>query len=98
MVGRSVESIFPKITVPIGEVALETRAVGCAAGGVRDVNLTVRRGEIVGLCGLVGAGRTELARTLFGLTPSNGGEILVKGVAVKIHSPADAIQHGIAYL
>jgi rhamnose transport system ATP-binding protein len=98
MVGRSVESIFPKITVPIGEVALEMRAVSCAAGGVHDVNLTVRRGEIVGLCGLVGAGRTELGRTLFGLTPADGGEIRVKGQGVKIHSPADAISHGIAYL
>jgi rhamnose transport system ATP-binding protein len=65
---------------------------------VRDVTLSVRAGEIVGLAGLVGAGRTELARTLFGLTPADRGEILVRGRPVSIREPADAIAEGIAYL
>jgi rhamnose transport system ATP-binding protein len=65
---------------------------------VRDVDLTVRAGEIVGLSGLVGAGRSELARTIFGLTPCDKGEIRVRGQSVRINSPADAIRNGIAYV
>jgi len=77
---------------------LDLRDLGCAAGGVHGVSLTVRAGEIVGLAGLVGAGRTELARVLFGLTPADTGEIRLRGVAVAIDSPAQAIAHGLAYL
>jgi rhamnose transport system ATP-binding protein len=62
------------------------------------VSLSVRAGEIVGLAGLVGAGRTELARTLFGLDPADRGEILIRGREVTIREPADAIAQGIAYL
>jgi rhamnose transport system ATP-binding protein len=65
---------------------------------VADINLTVRAGEIVGLSGLVGAGRSEVARTIFGLTPADAGEILVRGTRVHIESPADAIAQGIAYV
>ena len=91
MVGRDVSAVFPKRDVPIGEIALELR-------NVNGVNLTVRSGEIVGLAGLVGAGRTELARTIFGLTPARSGEILVRGRPVRIESPEDAIRNGIAYV
>jgi rhamnose transport system ATP-binding protein len=98
MVGRELDAVFPKKAVTPGEVVLELRDVGCAAGGVHGVSLTVRAGEIVGLAGLVGAGRTELARTLFGLTPADEGEIRLRGRAVRIDSPARAIAHGIAYL
>jgi rhamnose transport system ATP-binding protein len=98
MVGRELSAVFPKRSVPLGEPVLELRGVGCEEAGVRDVSLTVRAGEIVGLAGLVGAGRTELARTLFGLTPADRGEILVRGRAVRIEEPADAIAQGIAYL
>ncbi|HKH91616.1 MAG TPA: sugar ABC transporter ATP-binding protein, partial [Gemmatimonadaceae bacterium] len=98
MVGRELSAVFPKREVPRGDAVLELRGVGCGSSGVRDINLTVHAGEIVGLSGLVGAGRSELARTIFGLTPADRGEILVKGRRVRIGSPADAIANGIAYV
>jgi len=98
MVGRELAAVFPKRTVPLGDTVLELRGVGCKASGVSGVDLSVRAGEIVGLSGLVGAGRSELARTIFGLTPADRGEILVRGKRVRIGSPADAIAHGIAYV
>jgi rhamnose transport system ATP-binding protein len=98
MVGRELSTIFPKRAVKPGEIALELRAVGCSRSGINNIDLVVRRGEIVGLAGLVGAGRTELARTIFGLTPADQGEIRIDGRPVSITSPELAIQHGIAYL
>jgi rhamnose transport system ATP-binding protein len=98
MVGRELSAVFPKRSVPLGEVVLELRGFGCAASGVRGVNLSVRAGEIVGLAGLVGAGRTELARAIFGLTPGDAGEIRLRGQAVTIETPAEAIARGIAYV
>ncbi len=71
MVGRELSAVFPKREVEFGEVVLELRAVGCRSNGLADINLSVRAGEIVGLAGLVGAGRTELARTIFGLDPAD---------------------------
>jgi rhamnose transport system ATP-binding protein len=81
-----------------GGVVLELRHLGCRATGITDVNLSLRAGEILGLAGLVGAGRTELARTIFGLTPADEGEILLRGRRVRIDCPAQAIKCGIAYL
>src|SRR6185369_1057115 len=75
MVGRELSTIFPKRDVKIGEVAMEMRGLGCSESGVNDVNLSVRAGEIIGVAGLMGAGRTELARTIFGLTPADSGEL-----------------------
>jgi len=98
MVGRPVNAIFPKREVPLGEIALELRNVSCAAAGLRDISLYVRTGEILGLAGLVGAGRTELAETIFGLRPLDSGEILVRGRPVRIASPVHAIEAGLAYL
>ena len=98
MVGRELSAVFPKCTVPLGDTVLELRQVGCGATGVNDVTLSVRAGEIVGLTGLVGAGRSELARTIFGLTPASQGEILVRGRTVRIACPADAVANGIAYV
>jgi rhamnose transport system ATP-binding protein len=97
MVGRELSAVFPKRPVPIGDAVLELRGVASAASGVHDVTLEVRSGEIVGLAGLVGAGRTELARTVFGLTPADAGEIRVRGRRVSVDSPAGAIALGIAY-
>ena len=98
MAGRDLAELFPKKTVPIGEVVLETLDLSCAESGVSHVSLSLRRGEILGLAGLVGAGRTELARILFGLTPATSGQILVNGQAVAIRSVTDAIAHRMAYV
>jgi rhamnose transport system ATP-binding protein len=98
MVGRELSAVFPKITVTIGDVVLETRDITCDASGVDTINLTVRAGEILGLAGLVGAGRTELARVLFGLTPATGGSVLLRDKPIDIRTPAEAVAHGIAYV
>ena len=98
MVGRDLAAVFPKAEVPIGDVVLETRNLGCRAGSVSGVSLAVRAGEILGLAGLVGAGRTELARVLFGLTPADAGEIRLRGNVVRVGSPAAAAALGIAYV
>ena len=98
MVGRELSAVFPKRPVTPGDVALELRHVTHAASGLHDVSLSVRRGEIVGLSGLVGAGRTELAEVLFGLRPADRGQILVNGVAARIDSPARAVSLGLAYV
>jgi rhamnose transport system ATP-binding protein len=98
MVGRELSAVFPKIQVPLGNIVLETNNLGCEASGVAGVSLSVRAGEILGLAGLVGAGRTELARVLFGLTPADNGQILLGGKPVVIDSPKTAVEHGIAYV
>jgi len=98
MVGRELSAVFPKKEVELGEVVLELRDWGCSQTGVSKVNLTVRAGEIVGLAGLVGAGRTELARTVFGLTPADEGQVLLRGKSIKLQDPAMAIARGVAYL
>ncbi|HUP40983.1 MAG TPA: sugar ABC transporter ATP-binding protein [Vicinamibacterales bacterium] len=98
MIGRELSAIFPKRTVPLGDVALDLRRVTCRAAGVHDVSLQVRSGEILGLAGLVGSGRTELAQTVFGLTPADSGDVLVRGRPVNVRSPASAIEAGIGYL
>ncbi len=98
MVGREVSSIFPKKVVPIGEIALRLRGLSNAMSGVSAVDLEVRAGEIVGLAGLVGSGRTELANILFGLTPATSGTIELRGKTVSIGSPQDAINAGVAYV
>src|SRR6185436_15677398 len=98
MVGREISAIFPKREVKQGDVVLETRGLGCLDSGVRDVTFSVRAGEILGLAGLVGAGRTELARILFGLTPATAGELLIQGKPAAIRTPAEAIDLGIAYV
>ncbi len=98
MVGRELGVVYPKRSVPLGSVALELCSVSNAAGSVRHVSLAVRRGEILGMAGLVGSGRTELAETIFGLTPCDAGQIVVNGAVAAIRSPADAIRLGIAYV
>ena len=98
MVGRELSAVFPKQIVPLGDVVLETRNLCCSESGVRDVSLSVRAGEILGLAGLVGAGRTELARVLFGLTPADSGEIFFRGRRVAVRSPKQAVRLGIAYV
>jgi rhamnose transport system ATP-binding protein len=96
MVGRELSTVFPKREVTPGNVLLELRNVGCQAGGLQDVSLTVRQGEIVGLAGLIGAGRTELARVLFGLTPADAGSMYWEGRPIAIPTPQVAMSLGIA--
>ena len=98
MVGRELSAVFPKVSVKQGPAMLELRGLSCRANGIKEIDLTVHAGEIVGLAGLVGAGRTELARTIFGLEPADDGEIRLRGEPVEIHAPAEAIDRGIAYL
>ena len=98
MVGRELSSVYPKTSDSARRCVLELSGVGCRESGVRGVDLALRAGEIVGLAGLVGAGRTELASTLFGLTPADAGVIRVHGKPAAVRSPAQAMQLGIAYL
>lgn len=98
MAGRSIAAAFPKREVALGEIAFELRNVSCATAGVRDISLSVRRGEILGIAGLTGSGRTELAETIFGLRPLDTGEILVGGRRIRAGSTAQAIQAGVAYV
>jgi rhamnose transport system ATP-binding protein len=97
MVGRTIEKMFPKEDVELGEVQLEIRGL-TRAGAYTDVTFTVRKGEIVGLAGLVGAGRTEISRGIFGLDPVDSGEIIIAGKPVAISNPNDAMKHRIAYV
>jgi rhamnose transport system ATP-binding protein len=98
MVGRDIAAVFPKRSVEIGETVFELRQLGSQAAGIHNIDLTVRAGEIVGVAGLMGAGRTELAKTIFGLFAPDQGEILLRGKAVRIGHPFEAIERGIAYL
>jgi rhamnose transport system ATP-binding protein len=98
MVGRELSTVFPKREVDHGGVVLELRGLSCRTNGVTNVDLMVRAGEIVGLAGLVGAGRTELAHTIFGLDQADAGEIRLRDQPAAIKQPAQAIELGIAYL
>jgi rhamnose transport system ATP-binding protein len=98
MVGRDVSAIYPPAESAPAEVVLSLKNLGCSASGVHNVTLEVRAGEIVGLSGLVGAGRTELACVLFGITPGDAGEIHLRGQRITIQSPPEAVAQGIAYV
>ena len=98
MAGRELSTVFPKRTVAMGDVALEVRGLSSVAAGVHDVSFAVRRGEILGVAGLVGSGRTEMAELIFGLRHIDGGDILINGRTVTITGPADAISCGLAYV
>ncbi|SDD61975.1 simple sugar transport system ATP-binding protein [Paenibacillus sp. UNCCL117] len=95
MLGKKFEEEFPKAQVKIGGTLLEAK--GLTSGTkVRDVTLSVRQGEIVGVVGLVGAGKTELSRVLFGADPLDAGEIALRGKRLRLARPADAVQAGLA--
>ena len=98
MVGRDVCQLYPAARTSPGEILLSLRGLGCRASGVHHVNLELRAGEIVGLAGLMGAGRTELARVLFGLTPADAGEIRLAGEVIHPRTPEEAVALGLAYL
>ena len=98
MVGREVSQVFPKTPVAIGEERLAVTNLSCRSAGIHDVSFEVRAGEILGIGGLMGAGRTELARVLFGLEQPETGQIRLDGQPISLDSPAAAIEKGIAYV
>jgi rhamnose transport system ATP-binding protein len=97
MVGRELSNLFPKGEAEIGDVVLEVRHL-TRAGVFADVSFQLRKGEILGFAGLVGAGRTEVARVLFGIDRAEGGEVWLKSKKVRIRSPQQAMDNGIAYV
>lgn len=97
MVGRSLENIFDKQYAEIGETALEVRNLS-TKNFLKNISFNVRKGEIVGFAGLVGAGRSEVMRAVFGLDAITEGEILVNGKPVRIKSPSDAIKLGLGFV
>jgi rhamnose transport system ATP-binding protein len=98
MVGREINRIFPAKDSATGEVVLSVRKLGNAATGVHNVTFEARAGEIFGLAGLVGSGRTELARILFGVVPADHGEVMLEGRSVRFDTPSQAIGARIAYV
>jgi rhamnose transport system ATP-binding protein len=95
MVGRPLDRMFPKVHAPLGDIVLELRGVSHRQE-VEDISLTLRAGEILGIAGLVGSGRTEVALTIFGITPATSGQILLHGEPVTIDGPRKARDMGIA--
>ncbi len=97
MVGREVNELFPKVEVPIGEPVLEVSGL-TSPGLFADISFNVRAGEIVALAGLVGAGRSEVARAVFGVDPYTSGEIRLAGKLLPKNSPNDAMKAGIGFV
>ncbi len=97
MVGRSLDALYSRHPHPTGRIALSVKAL-TRARSFREVTFEVREGEILGVSGLIGSGRTEVAQAIFGIAPPDSGEILLYGEAVRILSPATAMAKGIAYL
>jgi rhamnose transport system ATP-binding protein len=97
MVGRDVDDLFPKTPATVGEPVLQVRGLN-RAGVFHDIDLEVRAGEIVGLAGLVGAGRSEVARAVFGVDPYDSGSVSLSGRSVKRHDPRSAIRAGMAFI
>lgn len=98
MVGRTIYETSPEIPENASqEIILEVRHLN-RGNTIKDVNFTLKKGEILGFAGLVGAGRTEVGRAIFGADGRDSGEIIIKGQVVQIHSPRDAVRHGISYL
>ncbi|WFU50368.1 sugar ABC transporter ATP-binding protein [Sinorhizobium terangae] len=97
MVGREITQMFPKEEVPIGDVVLSVKNL-TLNGVFRDVSFDVRAGEILGVAGLVGSGRSNVAETLFGVTPASSGTIAIDGKEVVIDNPNTAIRHRMAFL
>lgn len=97
MVGRELKDIFPKSMHKTGEVMLSVRNFS-QKGKFHNVSFDVHKGEVLGIAGLMGSGRTEVMEALFGITKADSGEIYIEGSKVSIKSPVDAIRHGIAFV
>jgi ABC-type sugar transport system ATPase subunit len=99
MLGRPLAGVFPEKAPPAADAPVVLEVSGLAKHGVvDDVSFTIRAGEIVGLAGLVGSGRTDVARLVFGASRADAGTVRLNGEALKVRSPRDAIRAGIAYL
>ncbi len=96
MVGREVAAIYEREHLAPGEPVLEVRDLSVRRSHLKNISLTLRKGEITGMAGLIGAGRTELCRAIFGIDPIDSGEILIKGKTARIRTPRDAVKQGIA--
>ena len=97
MVGRDLGVQFPKVNVQIGDPVLEVQHL-TRKGQYEDISFKLHKGEILSFVGLVGAGRTELMHSIFGITKPDSGKILLNGQEVNFKNPKDAIEHGIAYV
>ncbi|MCA1740547.1 MAG: sugar ABC transporter ATP-binding protein, partial [Actinobacteria bacterium] len=97
MVGRPVEDQFPRHQPETGEVLLEVKNLS-REGVLEDVSFQVRTGEMVGMAGIVGAGRTELARAIFGVDPVDSGEVWVEGRRIKLENPREAKRRGLGFV
>jgi ABC-type sugar transport system ATPase subunit len=97
MVGRELTEFFPPKQTNIGAVGVQVRGLA-SDEGIADVSFDIREGEVVGMAGLMGSGRTEVARALFGVTPKTAGEVFLDGEQVEIDSPVAAIRHRVALL
>lgn len=95
MVGRSLDRMFPAIPAPQSETTLEVRGLTAPSGRFRDISFAVKKGEVFGIAGLVGAGRTELVRAITGADPIASGEVLLHGKPATPCSPRDAIRNGV---
>lgn len=94
MVGREIKEKYPRVTCPRGDLVMQVKNLN-AGRLVRDINIDLYAGEIVGVAGLMGAGRTETTRAIFGIDPKESGEIILGGKTVDIRKPSDAIRAGI---
>ncbi|MFA6504640.1 MAG: sugar ABC transporter ATP-binding protein [Treponemataceae bacterium] len=95
MVGRDISQVYKRTKNPIGEIVLKAENLSDKAGRVKSVSVELKKGEIVGLAGLVGAGRTEFAKLLFGIDLVAGGKLFINGKEVFAHDPASIVKYGI---
>lgn len=98
MVGRELNDLYPKVTVTPGEIVLECKNICSCDNKIKDASFNLRKGEVIGLSGLVGSGRTELARLIFGADKIASGNIFIQGKEVSISSPIDAIKNKICLI
>jgi ribose transport system ATP-binding protein/inositol transport system ATP-binding protein len=95
MVGRELNELYPKPRHEVGETLFEVKSLS-VGNKIRNISFSVRKGEILGFYGLVGSGRTEVMRAIFGIDRPSGGDFYMENVKIKINRPSDAIRHGLA--
>ncbi|MEQ5205310.1 ATP-binding cassette domain-containing protein, partial [Providencia rettgeri] len=96
MVGRKLEDQYPRIDVPVGDIRLQVENV--SGPGVTNASFTLKSGEILGVSGLMGAGRTELMKIIYGAAPKKSGNIQLEGKNVTLKTPQDGLNNGIVYI